>query len=578
MPFEIPSTPFLLFTGRGGVGKTSLACATALALAEAGERTLIVSTDPASNLDEVLEAELGGEPTPIPGVGGLFGMNVDPEEAARRYRERIVGPYRGLLPEAALRSMEEGLSGACTTEIAAFDEFTALLSDEGMGGFDRVVFDTAPTGHTLRLLSLPAAWTGYLAENAGGATCLGPIASLERQRSAYAAAVDALKDGSKTTVVLVARPDAPSLREAARASGELADLDVGNQRLVLNGTFEPSDASDPIAAAFAERGKAALDAMPSDLAGLPRTDVPLLPFSVAHQAGLRALLGDRHDVALLATPSPAYLDDQGLETLVDEIERGGHGVVMTMGKGGVGKTSVAAAIAVELARRGHPTLLTTTDPAAHVREAVEGAPENLEIARIDPAAELARYALEVMEMAGASLDEDGRSLLEEELRAPCTEEIAVFRAFADTVAEGRGRFVVVDTAPTGHTVLLLDAAEAYHREVSRASAGVSDAVRDLLPRLRDPEFTRVVLVTLPEPTPVHEAAALAEDLERAGILPFAVVVNQSLAAAGVRDPLLAAKARHEASSIAEAERLSPRFALLPWSSTPLAVRRTAVPS
>ena len=578
MPLEIPSTPFLLFTGKGGVGKTSLACATALALAEAGERTLIVSTDPASNLDEVLEAELGGEPTSIPGAPGLFGMNIDPEEAARRYRERAVGPYRGVLPEAAVRSMEEGLSGACTTEIAAFDEFTALLSDEGMGGFDRVVFDTAPTGHTLRLLSLPAAWTGFLDGNSSGASCLGPLGSLDRQRAAYHATVEALQDGGRTTVVLVARPDVASLREAARASGELAEMGVGNQRLCVNGTFEPTDGADPVATAFAARGRAALDAMPTELAGLPRTDVPLLPFPVARLAGLRALLGEDAPLAVPQGPLQPVPGGEGLEALVDQIERGGHGVVMAMGKGGVGKTSVAAALAVELVRRGHPTLLTTTDPAAHVREAVKDAPENLEIARIDPAAEVARYVEDVLSKAGAGLDEEGRALLEEDLRSPCTEEIAVFRAFAETVAEGEGRFVVVDTAPTGHTVLLLDAAEAYHREVSRASAGVPDSVRDLLPRLRDPEFTRVVLVTLPEPTPVHEAAALAGDLARAGIHPFAAVVNQSLAAAGVRDPLLAAKARHETASILEAERLAPRFALLPWSPTPLAVRRTAVPS
>jgi len=573
MAFTVPSTAFSLFTGKGGVGKTSLACAAAVSMADGGHRTLIVSTDPASNLDEVLGHPLTNLPTEIPGVPNLFGMNIDPEAAARRYRERAVGPYRGVLPEAALRSMEESLSGACTTEIAAFDEFTEILGGANAEGFGRVVFDTAPTGHTLRLLSLPAAWTDFMETSTSGVSCLGPLAALQKQQALYASAVAALGDGSRTTLVLVARPDVPSLKEAARASRELASLGIANQRLILNGVFEPSGAEDEVAMAFASRQVEALHAFPVELEEIPTSRVPLLPRAVVGVEGIRTLLEPAADLQA-ASPRIDLREEVGLGRLVDEIARRGRGVVMTMGKGGVGKTSVAAAIARELAQRGHRTVLTTTDPAAHVLDAAEGA-QGLVVERIDPKEEVRRYSESVMASVSEELDADGRALLEEDLRSPCTEEIAVFRAFADTLARGDDGFVIIDTAPTGHTILLLDAAEAYHREVLRSTADMPESVTNLLPRLRDPQFTKVLIVAVPEPTPVHEAAALAADLRRAGIEPFGMVVNQSLAASGTRDALLSAKAAQETGPLAEARALSPRLAVLPWSPEGVAVRPVA---
>ncbi len=560
----------LFFTGKGGVGKTSVACATAIALAERGRRVLLVSTDPASNLDEVLETPLAGEPREVTGVRGLFALNIDPEAAAHAYRERMVGPYRGVLPDAAVRSIEEQLSGACTVEIAAFDEFSKLLGDaRATADFDHVVFDTAPTGHTLRLLELPAAWTGFLETNVGGTSCLGPLAGLKAQQALYDGSRAALIDGSRTALVLVSRADVAALREAERTRGELAALGIERQELVINGLFRAEDPADQVAVAMERRGTDAMVTMPVGLRGLSRTELPLLPFGLVGIAALRQLFGKAPSsaapvtAALEATAAPPA---SSLAALVPALEASGRGVIMTMGKGGVGKTSVAVNVAVELARRGHEVHLTTTDPAAHVQETLGAAVDGIRVSRIDPAAETRAYSEEVLRTAGANLDAAGRALLEEDLRSPCTEEIAVFRAFARIVDEGEHGFVVIDTAPTGHTLLLLDAAESYHREVLRTSGSAPEEVRRLLPRLRDPGFTKILLVTLPEATPVHEAAALQRDLERADIRPFGWVINQSLTPLTVTDPVLVRRRASEARFHAEVTTLAPRVAVVPWAA------------
>jgi arsenite-transporting ATPase len=558
-------TRHLFFTGKGGVGKTSIACATAVALADAGKRVLLVSTDPASNLDEVLGVGLGQTPTPVPGAPGLSALNLDPEAAARAYRDRVVGPYRDLLPPAAVRNMEEQLSGACTIEIAAFDEFARLLGDASATiDHDHVVFDTAPTGHTLRLLTLPSAWTGFVDRSAFGTSCLGPLAGLEKQRVLYEATVKALSDPARTTLVLVTRPEPSALTEAARTSRELSGLGVVNQRLVVNGVFEASS-DDPVALAMDRRGRAAMDAMPPVLKHLPRTLVPLRPHALVGLGALRRI-DDPIDASNMS--EDASVQGMSLAPLLDALAASPRGVILTMGKGGVGKTTVAAALAVELARRGLRVHLSTTDPAAHVADAIGMAPPGLTVSRIDPAAETAAYTAEVLGSVGPQLDDKGRALLEEDLRSPCTEEVAVFRAFARTVALGQDELVVLDTAPTGHTILLLDAAESYHREVLRQGSKMPESVRQLLPRLRDPAFARVLLVTLPEATPVHEAQALQADLGRAGIQPFAWVVNQSLTPVYTRDPVLAARRREERPYIEEVRVYSSRMAVLPWMPEP----------
>lgn len=561
------SSRFLFFTGKGGVGKTSLACASAVGLAELGHRVLLVSTDPASNLDEVLGQRLASTPTPISKVPSLFALNIDPDAAARAYREKLVGPYRGKLPPAVIQSMEEQLSGACTTEIASFDEFSRLLGEpEATAEYDHVIFDTAPTGHTLRLLTLPSAWTGFLQNNHSGTSCLGPLAGLEKQRVIYEQSVAALSDASKTTLVLVARPQKAALDEAERTSEELSALGVRNQVLILNGIFKAEN-SDPMAEALERRGTGALQVKVEFLERLPRIEVPLRAHNILGIDSLRSLSTPMPNVTGTPACTRTRLELPATETLkdlVDELAQAGRGVVMTMGKGGVGKTTLAAAIATELAGRGFEVHLSTTDPAAHVAAAA-GEVKGLEVSRIDPAAEVREYVAEVMATAGKNLDEQGRALLEEDLRSPCTEEIAVFRAFARVVAHGTKRFVILDTAPTGHTLLLLDATEAYHREVARNSSDLPSEVKELLPRLRDPEFTRVLLVTLPEATPVHEAAALQEDLRRARIEPFAWIINQSFALANSTDPLLSSRGIGEQKYIEEVTgQLAKRAVLVPW--------------
>ncbi len=588
MDFVNSPTRYLFFTGKGGVGKTSLACAAAVTIADRGKRVLLVSTDPASNLDDVFGIRLSNTPTPVPGVPGLDAVNVDPEAAAKAYRDRVVGPYRGKLPAAAVAHMEEQLSGSCTVEIAAFDEFTGLLTNNQVADkYEHIIFDTAPTGHTLRLLALPAAWSGFLATNKQGTSCLGPLSGLKVQKARYEEAVSALGDGAKTTLILVARAEPSALREADRTSGELASLGLKNQRLVVNGVFTPAKAGDGIADAMAARGRAALSEVPVGIASLPRTLIPLKRRNLVGLDAVRTMLRDDIQGAVSASLPAVAFDSLNLPLLIeliDQIEAGGHGAVMTMGKGGVGKTTIAAAIAVELAHRGHEVHLTTTDPAAHIAAAVGGSLPNLTVDRIDPRAETKAYRDGVLAASATQLDTAGLALLEEDLRSPCTEEVAVFRAFSRVLNEGKRRFVVIDTAPTGHTLLLLDATGSYHREMMRQMRKLRPAnsarpgsdghvavkgISTPMMKLQDPAYTKVIIVTLPENTPVLEAGRLQDDLRRAQIEPYAWVINSSLSATNTSDPLLQARAAGERSMIEEVrERRALRVFIVPWQAEP----------
>ena len=568
-------TPNIFFTGKGGVGKTSTACAVSVALADQGKNVLLVSTDPASNIDEVLGTPIGTSPTEIPNVKRLYALNVDPEAAAEQYRERIIGPYRDLLPKAAVVSMEEQLAGACTVEIAAFDEFAKLLGDpEVIANYDHVVFDTAPTGHTLRLLTLPSAWSGYIEKNTAGTSCIGPLQGMVEQRALYSGAVDALADPSSTTLILVVRPEKAALEEAARTSDELRRAGLEEQQLILNGVFNQVKSTDPLASAFYEKGIAALDSMPENLKSLPKNQLPLKSGELIGLDSLRGLLSDE-DLPLIQRDIPSGPLPPHMDTLTETLSKLENGLVMTMGKGGVGKTTIAARIAKSLAKDGRTVLLATTDPAAHIRQMSGEHCQQLEFAEIDPKVEVERYRAEVLATTGANLDENGLALLKEDLSSPCTEEIAVFQAFARIVAKASERIVVLDTAPTGHTVLLLDAAQSFHKEVERQARSVPQHVLDLLPRLRDRSFTFPVICTTPEATPVHEAAALQDDLERAGITPFAWVVNQSLAPLQTDDPVLSSRKNQERRYIAEVcTKHAEQPFILPWSVDPLSEQKT----
>ncbi|QKX52832.1 arsenical pump-driving ATPase (plasmid) [Planococcus glaciei] len=568
-PKNMPLTPFLFFTGKGGVGKTSTACATAVALADQGKSVLLVSTDPASNLQDVLEVALTNEPMAIPGVPNLSACNIDPEESARAYKENVVGPYRGKLPDAVLATMEEQLSGACTVEIAAFDEFSHLLADETiLDQFDHVLFDTAPTGHTLRLLQLPTAWSGFLEESTHGASCLGPLAGLEGKKEMYAKAVASLSDREKTTLLLIARSDNSSLLEADRASGELKEIGIRNQLLIVNGLLQTHQPEDAVSTAFYSRQRQALQETPEALKQVMTYALPFVSYSLTGVENLRHLFSSYAMTTFeVEDTTEEALALPGLNQVIEDFSEKNTRVIFTMGKGGGGKTSIASAIAVGLSEKGHRVHLTTTDLAAHLAYTFAGSEtrDNLSISSINPQIEVERYKQTVLANAGNGLSDEELAYLQEDLESPCTEEIALFQAFAAVVEKSENEIVVIDTAPTGHTLLLLDSTEAYHKEMSRSTGDVPENVKKLLPRLRNPQETGVVIVTLAEATPVLEAARLQEDLKRAQIAPKWWVINQSLYATETTDPVLRGRASSEKKWITKVnEELAAKCAVIPW--------------
>lgn len=562
------NTQFLFLTGKGGVGKTSTACATAVGLADSGKKVLLISTDPASNLQDVFNIELSSTPRDIPSVPNLYVSNIDPEESARNYRESVVGPYRDKFPEVVVATMEEQLSGACTVEIAAFDEFTNFLTNqEIVSSYDHIIFDTAPTGHTLRLLQLPTAWNGFLEESTHGASCLGPLSGLADKKELYSSAVSALSDPLKTTLILVTRPETSALLEAGRASNELKEIGIKNQILIINGLFQNHAKEDEIASAFYNRQREALTAIPKHLENTTTYSIPYVPYSLTGLENLRDLFKAFTMDEKVSEFDQEGINLPGLKAVINDFSANGKKLIFTMGKGGVGKTTIASAIAVGLVEKGHKVHLTTTDPAAHLEYQFQSdhLDENLTISSIDPKTEVEKYKAEVIAKSSEVLDEAGLEYLKEDLESPCTEEIAVFQAFAEVVAKSENEVVVIDTAPTGHTLLLLDASQSYTKEIERSAGEVPESAKKLLPQIRNSEETSVVIVTLPEATPVLEASRLQDDLRRADIHPKWWVINQSLYATKTTDPVIKTKSFAEKEWIQDVnENLAEKCALIPW--------------
>jgi len=562
-PHNIKLAKYLFYTGKGGVGKTSVACATAVSLADSGKRVLLISTDPASNLQDVFSMELTNKGTPIPGVPNLAVANLDPIQAAAEYRESVIAPYRGKLPESVIANMEEQLSGSCTIEIAAFNEFSGFITDGRVQQeYDHIIFDTAPTGHTLRMLQLPSAWSNFISESTHGASCLGQLSGLESKKAIYKQAVETLADGSLTTLILVTRPETAPFKEAERASGELAALGVNNQVLIINGVL--MEHSDALSFSLYEKQRSALAAMPESLRSFPLYLVPLRAYNVTGLENVRALLHTDHVTAHAQTLNAAHIPT--LNDVIDELAAQGKRVIFTMGKGGVGKTTVAAAVALGLAKRGKKVHLTTTDPAAHLKFVLDET-SGVSMSHIDEAEELKKYQGEVLFKARASgMSAGDIAYVEEDLRSPCTQEIAVFRAFAEIVEKADDQVVVIDTAPTGHTLLLLESTQSYNHEIQRTKGEIPGSVARLLPRLKSDE-TEVILVALAEATPVYEALRLEGDLKRAGIAAKWWVVNQSLYGTNTTNPMLAAKAENEVEWLNRIdEHAGGKFALITWSA------------
>jgi len=541
-------TQYIFFSGKGGVGKTTMAAATAIHHAQSGKKTLIVTTDPASNLADVFEQAIGHRIAAIRGVPNLHAMEIDPDAATKEYKARLIGPYRGVMPEDVIASLEENLSGPCTTEMASFDRFIDFMEGDE---YDVIVFDTAPTGHTIRLLELPVDWSRHIEQSAKGSgqTCLGPVQTIQDSKEKYDRATALLRDHERTTFVFVMRPESLSLYETMRARKELETIGIHSGLTVINGIL-PQEACDE---RFFWRKFEAQQQVIADTEatiGTPILRMLLRDGEVKGNAGLASIAAELYD-GTRSAPSPdapACEPEQAaptvpdLERLLFPVPGKGTRALFFTGKGGVGKTTVSCVVAVHLADRGYKTLIVTTDPAAHLGEVfgvrVGSEParigENLSAVMIDQQQAFAEYKERVLREAGGTCSSEMLAAMEEELNSPCTEEMAAFDMFIRFIEGHDYDVVIFDTAPTGHTLRLLDLPFDYARQVemmvsSNENAAVKQETgnrfREIIALLRDPERAVFSLVLYPESTPIMESWRALLDLKHAGIETQLIVAN-----------------------------------------------------
>ena len=542
-------TKYLFFSGKGGVGKTTMACATAIHYAQAGNKTLIVTTDPASNLSDVFEQEIGHKITLIKAVADLHAMEIDPDEATREYKERIIGPFREIMPEDVIASLEENLSGPCTTEMASFDRFMDFM--EG-NEYDVIVFDTAPTGHTIRLLELPVDWSRHIEESAKGSgqTCLGPVQSIQGSKDKYDRATALLKDQARTTFIFVMRPEELSLYETLRASKELETIGSRAGEVILNGGL-PEEVCD--ISFFKKKYYAQQNVIrqTEKTIAQPKRCMYLRDNEVKGVSALQDIARE-----LFTGKKPVYeIERMQPARLVPKIERpdidalflpaGQTKALFFMGKGGVGKTSISCMTALYIAQKGVKTLLVTTDPAAHIGEVLdvkvgsmpENITDNLFAVMVNQQEAFQEYKERILSEARGRYSEDMLATMEEELNSPCTEEMAAFDKFIQYIEDKDYEVVVFDTAPTGHTLRLLDLPFDYAKQVEMmVSAAESREIketaqnrfRDIISTLRDKKRTVFSLVLYPESTPIMESYRAMLDLKEAGIETQLVVANMVL--------------------------------------------------
>lgn len=553
-------TQFFFFSGKGGVGKTSMACTQAVRYADEGKRTLIVTTDPASNLADVFEQEIGHQITPIKGITNLWAMEIDPDAATQEYVDRALAPVRAAFPEQMVRVIEEQMSGPCTAEVAAFDRFTDfIVMDESSPGvdpeFEIVIFDTAPTGHTIRLLELPAEWSQSIdvASQGSGQTCIGPAAAIQDAKQKYEHALAVLRDESLSEFVFVLHPEAIAIRETKRAIMELGKLGIHTHRLVINGIIPSTESTNPLFAARAEMQARYLAQLSAEFE-YPSQHMYLLSGEIKGAARLRAVAriffdGEQAEAQSVA-PDREFLPSIPLSSQEDILSciqpKGRRRTLFFAGKGGVGKTVASCMTAVWLARQGYKTLLLTTDPAAHLGD-VLGQPvgdvpapltglPSLWAAKIDPKAAAETYKARILNDARQrGRPEAAIKVMAEELDSPCTEEMAAFDQFIDYAAQSNWEAVVFDTAPTGHTMRLLELPMDWSQQIdvkvfASVDANAADDVakqrfEQVIEMMRDPAQSTFAFVMYPEATPVLEAWRAAQELATVGITPGLVVAN-----------------------------------------------------